>query len=197
MCTVYGRFLELYSVTISGFDGVLAAAQEGSEWAWDIVVRDLAPSLVGFFRARGVPDPEALVGEVFVDLARNLDNFDGDADRFRSWVFVIAYRRMSDEWRRLRRRPEEIVLDPTTASSPAVPSAEDEALDALGEAEVAAMLQTLTEDQRDVIALRVVAGLSLHETAVSIGKPVSAVKALQRRGIAALRREIVQQGVSK
>ena len=184
-------------MTISGFDRVLAAAQEGSEWAWDILVRDLGPSLVRFFRTRGVPDPEAVMGDVFVDLARNISTFDGDEAGFRSWVFVIAYRRMSDEWRRRRRRPDETLRGLTTDSPQTVPSAEDEAMESLGGAQAAQLLETLTDDQRDVITLRVVAGLTLNETATAIGKPVGAVKALQRRGIAALRREIARQGVSK
>ncbi len=184
-------------MTISGFDGVLAAAQEGSEWAWDILVRDVGPRLVGFFRTRGVADPEGIAGDVFVDLAQNLANFDGDESRFRSWVFVIAYRRMSDEWRRQRRRPHETPGGLTTDSVQVAPSAEEVAMEAFGSGEAARMLGVLTVDQRDVISLRVVAGLTLDETAQVVGKPIGAVKALQRRGLASLRREIERQGVSR
>lgn len=180
-------------MTISGFDSVLAAAQEGSEWAWDILVRDLGPSLVRFYRSRGVPDPEALMGDVFVDLARNISTFEGDESGFRSWVFVIAYRRMSDEWRRLRRRPDETPHGLAAESSQAMPSAEEEMMETLAGAETGRMLAILTDDQRDVITLRVVAGLTLNETATAMGKPVGAIKALQRRGIAALRRNIGNQ----
>lgn len=183
-------------MTIPGFDGVLAAAQEGSEWAWDLIVRDVGPSLAGFFRTRGVPDPEALVGEVFVDLARNLSTFAGDESGFRSWVFVIAYRRMMDEWRRRRRRPDETLAGLVAEPSSALPSAEDQAMERFAEKDAVRMLEILTDDQRDVIGLRVVAGLTLNETAEVVGKPVGAVKALQRRGIAALRREIEREGVS-
>lgn len=184
-------------MTISEFDGVLAAAQEGSEWAWDLLVRDVGPRLIGFFRTRGVADPEGLAGDVFADLARNIAGFDGDEAGFRSWVFVIAYRRMTDEWRRQRRRPDETPSGLTTEPVCVAPSAEDEALETLAGVEALRMLEVLTDDQRDVISLRVVAGLTLVETAHVVGKPVGAVKALQRRGIAALRREIVRQGVSR
>lgn len=183
-------------MTIPGFDGVLTAAQEGSEWAWDLIVRDVGPALAGFFRTRGVPDPEALVGEVFVDLARNISTFAGDESGFRSWVFVIAYRRMSDEWRRRRRRPDETPAGLATDPSAVVASAEDQAMERLSGRDAIRMLEKLTDDQRDVLSLRVVAGLTLNETAEVVGKPVGAVKALQRRGIAALRREIEREGVS-
>jgi RNA polymerase sigma factor (sigma-70 family) len=183
------RRKEHWSVEISGFDSVLAAAQEGSEWAWEILVRQLSPSLLRFFSVRGVPDPEALVGEVFVDLARNLNTFEGDEASFRSWVFVIAYRRMADEWRRLRRRPEETPMEIPPEPAHSAPSAEDEAIDLLSSAEAAQLLAVLTDVQRDVILLRVVAGLSLQETANAMGKRIGAIKALQRRAIATLQRE--------
>lgn len=183
-------------MTISGFDGVLAAAQEGSEWAWDLLVRDVGPRLVGFFRTRGVADPEGLAGDVFVDLARNITSFDGDESGFRSWVFVIAYRRMSDEWRRQRRRLDETPSGLSIETAGVAPSAEDVAMEALGGIEMARLMEVLTDNQRNVISLRVVAGLTLDETAQVVGKPVGAVKALQRRGVAALRREIERRGVS-
>ena len=112
-------------------------------------------------------------------------------------VFVIAYRRMSDERRRLSRRPLETPTAALPESPVLAPSAEDEAMKVLGEDEALRLLDILTESQRDVVSLRVVAGLTLNETAAVMGKPISAVKALQRRAIAALRRALLQQGVSK
>jgi RNA polymerase sigma-70 factor (ECF subfamily) len=51
-----------------------------------------------------------------------------------------------------------------------------------------AALHTLTPDQRDVLALKFASGLSNNEVARVMGKPVTAVKSLQHRGLAALRR---------
>ena len=51
-------------------------------------------------------------------------------------------------------------------------------------------LATLTDDQRAVLLLRVVADLSLAETAEVLGKPVGAVKALQHRALAKLRADV-------
>lgn len=182
---------------ISGFAEVIAAAQEGSEWAWGILVRDVSPSLAGFFRVRGAADPEGLTGDVLIDVARNIGSFKGDSDGFRSWVFVIAYRRLTDDWRRRSRRVDEKPSGLQAESNASVPSAEAEALDSLGHDEAMRMLGVLTPDQRDVIALRIVAGLTLEETARVIGKSVGSVKALQSRGIAALRRDIGTEAVSK
>lgn len=183
-------------MTIQDFDVVLAAAQEGSAWAWENLVSELGPRLVGFFRVRGVTDPEGLAGDVFADIAASISNFEGSESGFISWVFVIAYRRMTDEWRRRNRRPDEIPSGLDSDPAGTAPSAEDVAMETFAGIEAAKMLEVLTEAQRDVINLRVVAGLTLEETAQVVGKPVGAVKALQRRGVAALRREISRRGVS-
>jgi RNA polymerase sigma factor (sigma-70 family) len=55
-----------------------------------------------------VTDPDDLVGEVFLQVVRNLDTFTGDEAGFRSWLFTIVHRRVLDARRRARRRPEEL-----------------------------------------------------------------------------------------
>ena len=184
-------------MTILGFDAVLSAAQEGSDWAWETIVRNYGSNLRRFFEIRGMRDPDALVGEVFVDMARNIGTFTGDESQFRSWVFVIAYRRLSDERRRLSRRPQETRLEAAPESNGVSRSAEDEVLEVLGTAEAERLLEVLTESQRDAVSLRVIAGLTLAETAAIMGKPVGAIKALQRRAISKLRRILLSEGISK
>jgi RNA polymerase sigma-70 factor (ECF subfamily) len=61
---------------------------------------------------------------------------------------------------------------------------------------VQSVLETLSEDQRAVLLLRVVGDLSIEEVAKAIGKRPGAVKALQRRGLAAIRRELTRKGVT-
>lgn len=63
-------------------------------------------------------------------------------------------------------------------------------MDRLGNNNVQALLDQLTDDQREVLALRVVADLSLKETARVTGRDVGAVKALQRRAIQRLQRNL-------
>lgn len=130
------------------------------------------------------------MGEVFLQVVRDLERFDGDEGGFRSWVFTIAHRRMIDEGRRHARRPvdtaEEAALE---AALPAV-SSEPEVLERLGVDEMVGLLQLLTEEQRDALALRFVAGLTLPEVAEVMGRTSNATKALQRRGLRALRKHL-------
>jgi DNA-directed RNA polymerase specialized sigma24 family protein len=58
---------------------------------------------------------------------------------------------------------------------------EEEVMAQLEEGRVREIVDTLTDDQSQVLALRIIAGLTLEETAVVMSKRVSAVKALQRR----------------
>jgi RNA polymerase sigma-70 factor (ECF subfamily) len=51
-------------------------------------------------------------------------------------------------------------------------------------------LQQLTPDQRQVITLKFLEGLSNQDVAAVLDKPVGAVKSLQHRGLAALARQL-------
>jgi RNA polymerase sigma-70 factor (ECF subfamily) len=68
-------------------------------------------------------------------------------------------------------------------------------MDDLATKRVEALIEALAPDQRDVLLLRIVADLSLEQTADVLGKSVGAVKSLQHRGLAALR-PIIGQAVS-
>ena len=58
--------------------------------------------------------------------------------------------------------------------------------------QVRAALALLTPDQRHVIVLRFLEGMDTSEIAQALGKPVGAIKALQHRGLEALRRIMAQ-----
>jgi RNA polymerase sigma-70 factor (ECF subfamily) len=54
----------------------------------------------------------------------------------------------------------------------------------------------LTADQRDVLLLRILGGLTVDQVAVAVGRKPGAVKMLQARGVAAIRREIERGAVT-
>ncbi|OFW65297.1 MAG: hypothetical protein A2Y74_05710 [Actinobacteria bacterium RBG_13_63_9] len=59
-------------------------------------------------------------------------------------------------------------------------------MDRLATAELLSEFERLTDDQRAVIALRIIGNLTLAETAKVLGRRIGAIKALQRRAILAL-----------
>jgi len=175
-------------------DAVLAAARAGSADAFTAIYTDLAGAVSAYLRAKGVRDVEDLTSEVFLAVFTGIAGFEGDEAALRSWVFTIAHRRVIDEWRRRGRRPDPVPYEPE-GDPRTSPSAELAALDLVGEECALALLGTLTEEQRDVLALRIVGDLTVEEVAVIVGRRPGAVKALQRRGLAALRRTLAKGGV--
>lgn len=169
----------------SEFESILTAARAGAEWAWSSLYADLAGPVRGYAAARGSSDPDDVVGETFLQVARNLGGFTGGYPAFRSWVFVIAHHRVVDERRRRSRRPEVPAADPPPSPAPA--HVEEEAIDALSTERVMGVLSSLSPDQRSVVMLRVVGDLSLEQTAEVLGKRVGAVKSLQKRAFDRLR----------
>lgn len=172
----------------------LDAARQGDQVGFTGLYRCLAGRVAGFARSRGVDDVDGLVNEVFLGAFRGLATFDGRAPEFRSWLFAIAWNKVTDGHRAAARRVRTAGLDPAEVEAVGGNS-EDDALAALGSGSVQDMLDRLTPDQRDVLTLRVVADLSLEDTARITGRPVGAVKALQRRALASLRR-ILDEAVS-
>ena len=170
---------------------LVAAAKAGDEAALAGVYRQLAPSVIGYLRGQGAREPEDVASEVFVSVVRGLPSFEGDEEGFRSWVFTIAHRRLTDERRSLARRREEAVDPHELPATPLdIVNAEEEALARLERAWTLLRVQELTPEQRDVILLRVVADLSVESVARIVGRSPAAVKMLQRRGLARLARQL-------
>jgi RNA polymerase sigma factor (sigma-70 family) len=177
------------------FNSLLVAAREGSEAAWQELYNGFAPVVLGYLRANGAPDPEDVLSEVFLQVARDIARFDGEENGFRSWVFTIAHHRLIDARRHSARRPVELAAEPPEPDIPAEDAAE-EALARIGLDEVQRILETLSPEQRAVLLLRVIGDLSIDDVAKAVGKRPGAVKALQRRGLAAVKRELTRKGVT-
>ena len=172
------------------FPQVLQAAADGLEWAWAELYQEFAPPLLRFLRSQGATDPEDLLGDCFVQLLRNLGNFEGDEAGFRAWTFTVARSRLVDSWRRASRHPVVPVADTSTLSGATHPTSGAADQELLHDAGVAEILSMLTADQRAVVTLRFIDRFSLAETAEILGRSVGSVKLLQHRAILALRRAL-------
>jgi RNA polymerase sigma factor (sigma-70 family) len=104
-------------------------------------------------------------------------------------VFTIAHHRLIDARRHSSRRPIELSPDPPEPGDFADDAA-DEALAKIGMDEVMRVLAALSPEQRSVLLLRVIGDMSIEDVAKAVGKRTGAVKALQRRGLAAVKREL-------
>ena len=175
-------------------DRWLDRARRGHGDGFDELYKWLGGAVRGFAASRGAADPEGVVNEVFLKAFRSLDTFDGDSAGFRNWIFAMTRNQLIDDHRRSTRRPvtadAEIPDQPTTG-------ADEIALDQLGNERVARLLSTLTEAQREVVVLRIIADLSVSDVAEIVGRPPTAVKRLQARALRTLEREISAEGVSE
>jgi RNA polymerase sigma factor (sigma-70 family) len=178
------------------FAGVLRGAGNGEDWAWRALYAELAPALLGYLRARRADQPEDLLGEVMLQVVRDLPSFDGGKPQFRAWAFTIAHHRLLDEARSAARRPAEPTPAPELERLGPFGDTEEDALRVLSAQRVGYLLAQLSPDQQNVVLLRVLGELSIEQVAQVIGKTPGAVKALQHRGFEAIRREIEQEGVT-
>lgn len=166
---------------------LVGAARNGDEGAWSEIYRQFIGPITGYLARSGVTEADDVAAEVFLQVARDIHRFDPDGGSFRSWVFVIAHRRMVD-WRRAvgRRIPADIRAPDDQPGG----DVEQEAMELLEASDWSGILDILTDEQREVLALRLVADLSLNETADVMGRRVGAVKALQHRALEAIRRAV-------
>ena len=175
--------------TGAAFDGVLAAAQAGAAWAFEVLYKDLAPAVTAYVRLHGAVEPDDLASETFIGVFTGLGSFSGDENALRAWVFTIAHRRLVDDWRRRSRRPQP-ADDAGDLADSVGGDVEDDVLLRMGTDEVHRLCGLLPDDQRSVLLLRILAALTVEQVARALGRSVSSVKALQRRGLRALRQEL-------
>jgi RNA polymerase sigma factor (sigma-70 family) len=178
------------------FAAVLRAARMGEDWAWRAIYDELAPALLGYLRARRAAQPEDLLGEVMLQIVRDLPSFGGGFYDFRAWAFTIAHHRLVDERRRSVRKPAEAVPPEEIEQLGPLGDVEEDALRTLSVERVGRLLARLSPDQRNVILLRVLGELTCEEVGKVIGKRTGAVKALQRRGYEALKTELAKERVT-
>lgn len=146
------------------------------------------------FVAWRVRDPETaedLTGEVFARLLEALRQRRGPDAHLGGWLFRVAGFVVTDHIRRRYRRPQ-VSLESVVLQSDAnlVETAER----SIRQDRLTKALQTLTEEQAEVIALRYGAGLPIREVAEAMGKSEGAVKQLQARAVAALARRMQGEG---
>ncbi len=177
------------------FGQVLAAAQAGAPWALQRIYEDLAPVVAGYLRLQGLRDADDHTSEVFLGVLRNVSSFTGEEPAFRSWVFTIAHRRLVDERRRRGRRPDPRPIE--DAGEPFGGDVEAEALAELGGLWVREALAELTDEQRQVVTLRILGDVSVEDVARILGKRPGAVRVLQHRAIERLRRALERGRVSQ
>jgi RNA polymerase sigma-70 factor (ECF subfamily) len=138
------------------------------------------------FRLNDDPACEDICAEVFLQLLNALHRQRGPVKNLRGWLFGTASNLVNDHLRKRYRRPQDRIKDGEHLSDHLHPDQSYE--DAWQRERVHSAIGELTPEQQHVLALRFAEEYSLEETAGAMRKSVNAIKALQFRAIAALRR---------
>ncbi len=171
-------------------------AQQGDGEAFAVLYERYAPKVHAFLRRRlnGSDDVvEDLTSDVFVKLYQKLDCYVERGLPFTAWLYRMAHNTLVDYLRSQKGAY-------TTPLEGAAEVAESSSGTAFGRVldrqTLAPALARLTPEQRQAVELRFLAGLSVAETAVRIGRSEEAVKKLQARGLARLRRYLTPTGAA-
>jgi RNA polymerase sigma-70 factor (ECF subfamily) len=158
--------------------------------AFDELYQRYSPRVFGYLFQRlngNVEEAEDLTADVFTRVYEKIDGFQPQGAPLSAWVFRIAHNRLIDSVRR-RPRQVQVALDdaPELTAGPVFGGIDQQvALE-----QIKAGLARLTPEQRQVIVLRFLEGKSLAETAAIVHRNEDAVKKLQARGLASLRRRV-------
>lgn len=169
---------------------LLERARAGDEEAWVEIVTEIGPKLRGYARAKGAPDPDDVMQDVLLAAASQLHRFEGDERDFRSWVFSIAYRQIANRHRVAGREDGELprVLVDRAASPEEIAIGRSAGSDAL------AALDVLSEEERDIVLLRVVGELDSDEVGRAVGRRPGTVRVIQSRALEKVRSELLRRG---
>ncbi|MBI5302241.1 MAG: RNA polymerase sigma factor [Chloroflexi bacterium] len=132
---------------------------------------------------------EECVAESFSRFLVALRGGGGPREYMQAYLYRVAHNWITDRWRRAPPPAlplDQVTLDDATDFTSAV-------ADRVAQAQVRAALQCLTEEQRQVVVLKFIEGLENDEIAASLNKPIGAVKSLQHRALAALRRILLHE----
>jgi RNA polymerase sigma-70 factor (ECF subfamily) len=169
-----------------GFGDHLASARRGVQEGFGRLWTTYAGQIKGFLMARGTPEVDEVVNDVFLAAFTRLPDFEGGEPQFRAWLHAIARNRRIDAVRGHGRRRRLRLA--ATQGQLLAGDGEADAIEAMVDADLRELLAPLTVEQRDVIVLRFVCDLSLEQTAEVVDRPIGSVKAVQHRALHRLRR---------
>ena len=165
----------------------IARAKQGDRDAVRLLYVRYSNNVYGYVRSIVRDDKEAedLTQQVFMKLITVIVKYEDHGVPFSGWLLRLARNVALDHLRRRRPTPTEEVFG-------ADDHVDDEARDRARDLHAA--LASLPDDQRDVMVMRHVVGLSPGEIAEQMGRSESSIHGLHHRGRRALQEELRRLG---
>jgi len=160
----------------------VARAKEGDDEALRFLYITYSQNIYGYVRSIVRDDHEAedVTQHVFAKLMTSLVKYDDRGVPFFAWLIRLARNVAIDHLRANRLTPTETVLDPASFSDRDIDHGET----------VRAALAALPDEQREVVVLRHIVGLTPAEIADRMGRTESSIHGLHHRGRRTLQREL-------
>ena len=160
----------------------VARAKEGDQEAVRFLYVVYVHNIFGYVRSIVRDDHEAedVTQHVFAKLITAIVKYDDRGVPFFAWLLRMARNVAIDQLRANRLTPTENVIDPDMSSGIDLDRTET----------VRSALATLPEEQRQVVLLRHVVGLTPGEIADQMGRSEGSIHGLHHRGRRALQREL-------
>lgn len=164
------------------YDLQVEEAVRGSDTAFTILWRHYQPRMVRYL-ATFTNEPEDLCSEVWIKIANSIKTFQGDASAFKGWIYTIARNSAIDLARKQSRAGSTVELSEG---------------DWVGEnssvVEIMDVVRRLPQEYAEIILLRIVADLDVHDVAEITGKTPSNVRVMTHRGLKQLNEMLQQAG---
>ena len=174
-------------LAIEDTQALAARAQDGDALAWETLYRRAYPRLLTYARRRlDAEEAREAVSETLARAVAGVSRFTPTGAGFEGWLFGICRHVVVDAQRAAGRRGY--------ALPPSIGSTEPEPWDRLVRADehaaVRAAFGRLNDADRELLELRVIAGLSAEDTAKALGRRAGAVRTAQMRALTRLRRHL-------
>jgi RNA polymerase sigma-70 factor, ECF subfamily len=179
------------AVDDSDVAALVQRAVAGDRAATEDLVTRLRPGVLRYCRARlgrfaGSYDAaDDAAQEVFVAVLAALPGYRDEGKPFAAFVFGIAGHKVADVARAAYRNPVPVAEVPEQVDPADDP--ETAAMRGSDADRARALLERLPSQQREILHLRVAAGLSAEETAAALGMTPGAVRVAQHRALNRLR----------
>lgn len=179
---------------------VVGAAVGGDRPSVERLLAWVQPFVLKYCRARvgrhdrSYASADDVAQEVCLAVLTALPGYRDQGRPFLAFVYGIAAHKVADAHRAAARdRAEPVAEVPDEPELSAGP--EQQALRGELSARMAALLRVLPAKQREILVLRVAVGLSAEETAAAVGSTPGAVRVIQHRALARLRRALAAEEV--
>ncbi len=174
-------------------ESLVAGLKRGDSHAVQYAVESYSPGLYRF-AVYQLGDPSAaedIVSEVITRMLEKISQYNHTGAPFQSWLFSIARNLMRDNYRR-KKNISVVSLDATIDSDEIQGlGGPDAQIDNFGDREeLASVMAHLTDEQRQIVTLRIVEGWQPQEIAELLGRSIDSVKSLQYRALQTMKRHM-------